>query len=94
MKHVPAMKVISQKSKYALLIDQLTDLAIEVGKLRREISEAIETQVQKSFGEKIAMIDGALTETILQKEVLISKGMITRDEINQKYAELKAKSQQ
>lgn len=71
------------------LLERCVDLSREVIGLRNEMREFIEQSVGKSFGDKIDMIDASLRESILHKELFIEKGFITRDEINQKWEELR-----
>lgn len=78
-----------RKARFVLLAEQIQTLRDDLTKTRQEIQTLIEVGVEKSLGDKINMINGALTESILQKEVLIDKGLITRAEINAKYAALK-----
>jgi DNA-binding protein H-NS len=94
MNSIPRTKFSPTKSKYSILVEQISRAQEEVIKLRQEMKSLIEAEVQKSLGDKISMIDGALTETILQKEVLIERGLMTREEINAKYASLKAQGAQ
>jgi hypothetical protein len=91
MGNVPRTKVGSKKSKYSMLLEQFEELQHEVRELRQGLGPIIEREVERNLGDKIAMIDGALTETILQKEVLIDLGIVTRDQINAKYEELRAR---
>ena len=88
---VPMSKAISKPTKFAKLVEQVGELRKELLGLRAEMRAMVDEAVQKNIGDKIAMIDGALTESILQKEVLIDKGVMTRDEINEKYRDLQAK---
>jgi hypothetical protein len=94
MSHVPRTKVLAKKSRYALLVQQMIELKETMTTIRREMRDLVTAEVQKNIGDKIAMIDGALTETILQKEVLIEKGLMTREEINVKYKELRERQGQ
>ena len=91
MHRVPETRAASKKSRFAALTEMVIGLQKQVLELRQEIRPMIEREVERNLGDKIAMIDGALTESILQKEVLIEKGLMTREDINGKYAELKAK---
>lgn len=71
------------------IMEELNNLWRELGNIRRNITIEVDAKVAKSFGDKIDMIDAALRESILQKEILIAKGFMTRGEINAKYEELK-----
>jgi hypothetical protein len=67
-------------------------LNFEIVSIRKDIAalnDNVRKEVEKQLGDKLKMIDAALTDTILQKEVLFEKGLISREEINKKYKELK-----
>ncbi len=83
------LKVLLQNQQ--TLMEKYIELSQEVMKLRNEMREFIEQSVCKSFGDKIQMITDTLKETVLQKEILIEKGYMTREEINKKYEELRSK---
>jgi fumarylacetoacetate (FAA) hydrolase family protein len=90
--------VLPQKSggKLKALVEQVNELQEQLLKLQidmnKEINKRVEEEVAKSFGDKIDMIDASLRESILQKEVLIDKGLMTREEINAKYADMREKA--
>jgi len=66
-----------------IFMENLGALQNQVNKLRSEIHELIRDEVVKEIGDKINLIDAALTETIIHKEVLIEKGLLTREEVNE-----------
>jgi hypothetical protein len=74
-----------------VLLDNIvgfTELTLSV---KRDMKKVIEEEVRKVVGDKIDMMEGILTEIIIQKKILQDKGLITREEINKKYEELKKK---
>jgi hypothetical protein len=75
-----------------IIMDQNVKLMQEVHSLRKEMADLVRKEVDKALGEKVAMIDGSLQEVIVQKKIFIEKGFITRQELNEKYKELKEKS--
>jgi len=81
----------NKKNKISILIENQIRLHGELLKLKRDIYSLVETEVKKNFDDKIEMIDAALKESILHKEILINKGFFTREEVNQKYEELRKK---
>lgn len=94
---VPADAIMGEKSKkkekillkeilknQEELASQISDLRAELIKLRMEMRQTIREEVIKEIGDKISMIDATLTETIIHKEILIDKGILTREEVNNK----------
>ena len=77
------------KALIKAVMQQNIELAAEVAKLKSEMRQFVEQEVRKSLGDKIAMIEGSLRESILHKEILIDKGFFTREEVNAKYKELR-----
>lgn len=73
------------------LLREFILLRQENAKLRAEMLSTVRLLVKTEIGDVIDLINGALAETILQKEVLIDKGFMTRDEMNEKYRERKEK---
>lgn len=71
---------------------QLFEMRQELGAFRRDMHADITKEVIREFGQRQEMIDGILTDIVVQKECFYDKGYITRDEINKKYQELKDKA--
>jgi len=77
---------------FNLMLKRNIALSQEILGLRNEMYELVKKQVDKIFADRIDMIEGSLRESIIHKEILIDKGFITRQEVNDKYDELKAKA--
>ena len=74
------------------ILNNQVDLSGRMLELERKIGDMIDKKIQVHLGAKIHLIESTLKETILQKEILIEKGYMTRDEINKKYEELRNKN--
>jgi len=74
-----------------VLLDNLIGFSELVISIKRDMREQVIEEVEKEIGDKIKMIDGALTQTILMLRVFMDKGLITKDEIEKKHKELKSK---
>ena len=72
-----------------MMLMELNELRRDLNQIKNEMRANIESQIIKEIGDKIDLINQTLTETIVQKEILIENGLMTRDEINSKYAELR-----
>lgn len=81
----------SKKSFKRVVIDNLAETQKRVMSIKKDMRKIIEEEVRKEIGDKIDMINGALTDVIIQKKIFIEKGFITREEIDKKYEELKRK---
>ena len=79
------------KSFKEAVLDHLEDTQKRVISIKKDMRKLIVEEVRKEIGDKIDMINGALNEVIIQKKILQEKGLITREEINKKYEELKKK---
>jgi regulator of replication initiation timing len=84
--------LITKKAIINHFMQENINLRKEISDLRKDMRKMIDDAVNKEIGEKIDMINAALNETILHKEILIEKGLFTRQEINDKYTELKEKA--
>jgi len=73
------------------LINQIKGFQTEFIKIKRDMNEEIEKQLNARLGDHIKQVEGALTEVILQKKILFDKGLITREELTGKYEELRRK---
>jgi predicted transcriptional regulator len=74
------------------ILENQAELQKEILKLRGEITELVERKVTEALGDKIHIIKSTLNEAIIHKELLIEMGVITREQVNKKYDELKAKA--
>lgn len=79
------------KSFKEAVLDHLKDTQKNVLSIKKDMRKLIIEEVRKEIGDKIDMMEGILTEIIVQKKILQEKGLITREEINKKYKELKKK---
>jgi len=78
-----------QRSLLKSVMDQNSQLLREILSLKKEMHELVRAEVVKAFGDREAMIEGALRESILHKKILMEKGFFTREELEAKYKELK-----
>jgi len=77
---------------YKQIIQENMKLRKDILGLQNKMYELIRKQVDKIFADRVVMIEGSLRESIIHKEILIEKGFLTRQEVNDKYDELKAKA--
>ena len=90
---------IAQSKKYVVVPKKQFNNLLKIHKewaessigIRRDMRKLVIEEVAKEIGDKIKMIDGALTQTILMLRVFLDKGLITREEIDKKHKELKKK---
>lgn len=83
--------IVIPKKQFEKFLKTQTNWSKETLDLRRNMRELIVEEVKEEIGDKIKMIDGALTQTILMLRVFQDKGLITKDEIEEKHKELKSK---
>ena len=60
--------------------------------IKRDMRKIIVEEVTKQFDERKIMLEGLYKEVLLQKKILFDKGLITREELTDKYEELKKKN--
>lgn len=68
---------------------RLKELKKEMIGVRGSVEATIEKEVIKNLDGRAEKIDAILTEVILQKEVLIEKGLLRREDMNKKHEELR-----
>ena len=81
-----------KKGSVKHLLEMIVEMKEQLNAQRDEMRRQIEAEFVRNYGDKSTLINDALNETIIQKEILIAKGLMTREEINAKYAELKGHS--
>jgi hypothetical protein len=71
-----------------LLMEFMNDINRQLFELRKDLTSKVREQFEQANAEVLSLINATLTETILQKEILIDKGLIIREEVKARYAEI------
>ena len=69
--------------------EEFNKIKADILAMKGDMEIRVEEEVVKNLDGKVEKIDAILTEVILQKEVLIDKGFMTREEMNKKHVELR-----
>jgi len=88
---IPKTKYINTRQLVKILLKNQMELDSRLNELRRDLVKLVDEKVEKNFGDKLHMIESAIDESIIHKEILISKGILTRKEVNQEYKKLREK---
>lgn len=72
-----------------VVVEHLIEFSRQVLSIKKDMRKIIMEEVTKQFDDRKIMLEGLYREVLLQKKVLMDKGLITREEINKKYEELK-----
>ena len=89
---IPRTPVNQGKNSFKrAVLENLAETQKQVISIKRDMNEEIERQLNARLGDHIKQVEGALTEVILQKKILFDKGLITREELTEKYEELRRK---
>jgi len=80
-----------KKSFKKALLDGFADTQKEVISIKRDMNEEIEKRINERLGDHIKRLEGLYADVMLQKKIFFDKGLISREELSQKYKELKKK---
>lgn len=71
------------------LAQAVNELRREVAKLNGDLRQTVSTEVLRQFGDQVTMIEAAVRETLVHKEILIRNGFLSRQAVNEQHAEMR-----
>ena len=76
-----------------IVVEYLIEFNKQVISIKKDMREIIAEEVTKQFDDKEIMLEELYKQTLLIQKVLMDKGLITREEINKKYEQLKKRKE-
>lgn len=74
-----------------IVVEHLVDFNKRVNSIKKDMRKLIIEEVEKEIGDKIDMIEAIYKRTIVIQNIWFDKGFVTREEIAEKYEEIKKK---
>ena len=74
-----------------IVVDHLTEFIGLALSIKKDMRKIIEEEVTKQFDAKKIMLEGLYKEVLLQKACLFDKKLISREDLTEKYEELRSK---
>lgn len=72
-----------------VVVGHLIEFSNKILSIKKDMRKIITEEVMKEIGDKIHMINSALTDVMVQRKIFEDKGYITKEDVKKKYEELK-----